>query len=252
MRNAYRSFLCLLLAAGMQVSESQTRPVQDVIEIAFSEGSNYSFAAPERAQISRIIESSAQRVRALLPQLPGEIRVEVFPIDRDLTGVGGATGRADTAHRVVIYVSTVYPGGVNAAAAAGLAATVFHEFHHLARGWTIEGNRFGPGIPIAAVNEGLANVFSETYTDTAFEGYAYPDDVDAWFTEIMALPRDANYNQWMNQHPDGRQAIGYRVGSYIIHRAMEASQKPILELSRLSPQEILALLESPAESEPRQ
>ena len=128
-----------------------------------------------------------------------------------------------------------------AGAQTGLAATIYHEFHHLARGWTIEGNKFGPGIVTAAINEGLANVFSETYTKTAFEGNAYPNDVKEWFEEVLTLPLDANYNQWMNEHPDGRIAIGYRVGSYIIHQAMTATNRSILELSNISPDDILVL-----------
>ena len=106
---------------------------------------------------------------------------------------------------------------------------------------TISGNHFGPGIATAAVNEGLANVFAEQYTGVSFEAEAYPENVDEWVVEILALPTDADYGEWMFEHPDGRQAIGYRTGRYIIHQAMANSGKTILQLSELSPDEILEL-----------
>jgi hypothetical protein len=54
----------------------------------------------------------------------------------------------------------------------------------------------------------------------------------------MALPTDANYGQWMNQHTDGRFSIGYRTGKYVVKKAMAVSGKNILDLSRLYPDEI--------------
>ncbi|MFT7553665.1 MAG: hypothetical protein ACI9BV_004003 [Rhodothermales bacterium] len=46
----------------------------------------------------------------------------------------------------------------------------------------------------------------------------------------------------MMEHPDGRTAIGYRVGRYVIHQAAAASGKNVLELSELSPEEILGMV----------
>jgi hypothetical protein len=90
---------------------------------------------------------------------------------------------------VLIEISRVFPGGLTAAANTALAATVFHEFHHLWRGWTISGNRFGQGIPIATVNEGLAVVFSEKYTGVKSDANRPPKDVSEWVKEIMILIR---------------------------------------------------------------
>lgn len=136
----------------------------------------------------------------------------------------------------------------------GLASTIFHEFHHLDRGWTIEGNRFGAGIPIAAINEGLASVFAETYTGVYFdEAYGYPADVYLWLDEVLALPRDADYETWvMGSHPDGRTSIGYRVGRYIVHEAEANSGEDIIALSELTPEEILALATEGVSSDTRQ
>jgi len=167
-------------------------------------------------------------------------------MDRDADIVGGVTGQAYAPGKVQIEFSSVFPGGISAAAQKALTSTVFHEFHHLDRGWTIQENKFGPGIPIAAVNEGLAAVFSEEYTGEYFEAaYAYPDDADKWLEEILALPRNADYSTWMmGVHPDGRNSIGYRVGRYIVHQASAHSGKSVLELSSLTPEEILRLAQA--------
>jgi len=66
----------------------------------------------------------------------------------------GLNGRAKAPGLVMFDISTRYPGGITAAINRNLSLLVFHESHHLARGWGINDNRFGPEIPITAVNEG--------------------------------------------------------------------------------------------------
>jgi hypothetical protein len=220
---------------------------QGDLEIVFNPD-NYSFSPHEKAHIESIIRNSEAEVRTLLPNLPTGIRVSVSPLFRDVSSVGGVTGRADDPVSISIYISTVFEGGITAASDTGLAPALYHEFHHLARGWSIEGNRFGPGIPTAAINEGLANVFSETHTNTAFEGNAPPANACQWWHEINSLPLDASYGDWMVKHPDGRDAIGYRAGSYIIRIALANSGLSIIELSQKSIAQIQRLVRMAANS----
>lgn len=152
------------------------------------------------------------------------------------------TGQANAPGEVMIAISSTFPGGPSRAVRTGLRSVLLHEFHHLVRGWTIEENEFGPGIPIAVVNEGLAAVFADTYSGHLFDAYEYPDNANEWLEEVLLLPIDANYNSWMNRHPDGRLAVGYRVGRYVVHEAIERSGKDILELSTLSPEQILDIV----------
>ncbi len=115
----------------------------------------------------------------------------------------------------------------------------YHEIHHIYRGWTIEGNKFEKGIDIAAINEELAEVFTELHTGLSFEIMKYPDDVNEWVNEVLLLPEDANYNHWMNVHPDGRIAIAYKVGTYLVRIAMKKTNMSIIELSEKTPSEII-------------
>jgi len=217
------------------------------LTITYEGDAETGFSDDEKQLISGLIGHAEQEVRTLLPTLPDVIEVTAMIIDRNVDIVGGVTGRADAPGKVVIEFSSVFPGGISAAARSSLSSTIFHEFHHLERGWTIQGNMFGPGIPIAAVNEGLASVFAEEYTGVYFEAaYSYPEDAAAWLQEILALPVDADYSTWMmGEHPDGRNSIGYRVGRYIVHQATANSGKSVLELSSLAPEEILRMAETP-------
>lgn len=202
------------------------------------------------ADVSERVVSSIQgkavavsdSVEALLVEFDGDIRLNVRIVENDLDAVGGVAGWAARPGEVQLIISAAYPGGIESAIDEGLAPVLFHEFHHLWRGWTIEQNRFGPGIPNAVVNEGLAAVFADTYSGVAWERFDYPENVQEWLDEILELPLDADYNTWMNDHPDGRIAVGYRTGRYVVHRAMAQSGLGIVELSALSPEEILALV----------
>ena len=217
------------------------------LTIVFEVESGTGFSDDEKQLITGMMQRAEKEVRTLLPTLPEEIKVTATIVDRNIDIVGGVSGRADAPGVVLIEFSRVFPGGVSAAAQSSLNSTIFHEFHHLDRGWTIQGNKFGPGIPIAAVNEGLATVFAEEYTDEYFEeAYSYPEDAAEWLKEILALPVDADYSTWMmGEHPDGRSAIGYRVGRFIIHQATANSGKDVLELGRMGPDEILKLAQIP-------
>ena len=179
----------------------------------------------------------------MLPNLPKGIKVIVEVVDWEIDEVGGVTGRAESnsAPLVMIQVSNKFPGGIVSAINAGLRSTIFHEFHHLSLGWAIKDNKFVPEIPVAAVIEGLADVFTEEYTGVVFAANSYPKEVKAWVKEILALPKDADYQKWMFQHPDGRTSIGYRTGNYLVRIAMFNSGKTILELSNISPSDLLGL-----------
>ncbi|WP_421807197.1 DUF2268 domain-containing putative Zn-dependent protease [Flagellimonas sp.] len=235
--------LCALYSVITSCNPSPGKTVQASSVVTFTEGKSR-FTPAQEELIQDIVQTSELKVRELLPNLPDSINVAVEIVDWNIDVVGGVTGRTETNSppQVVIQISETYPGGVSKAAETALEHTIFHEFHHLYRGWAIQDNKFGPGIDIAAVNEGLAVVFSEVYT-VAMEADSPPEATEAeeWVTEILALPVNANYQHWMFQHPDGRESVGYRTGNYIVSKALAASGKNILELSELPPNEILTL-----------
>ncbi len=243
--NFFRSLLLIVsIFLFNSCYSNQSKTESKELDIVFK-GSVGNFTAYETQLITNIITNSEKEIHILLPNLPKGIMVTVEIVGWDIDVVGGVTGRAESNSPplVLIQVSNKFPGGIVSAINSGLRPTIFHEFHHLSLGWAIKDNKFESEIPIAAVIEGLAKVFSEEYTGVVFEENQVPKnvDVDVWVKEILVLPKDADYQKWMFQHPDGRTSIGYKTGNYLIKKAMSKSDKTILELSSYSPSNIWGL-----------
>lgn len=237
------SFLfALLVISNCKNTSNSTKTTSSIISFTEAGGK---FTPSQKELIREVALESEKEIRALLPTLPDSINVSLEIVDWDLDMVGGVTGRTETnvPPVVLIQISEKYPGGVTQATQTALKHTIFHEFHHLSRGWAIQDNKYGPGISIAAINEGLAVVFSEDYTGESMEADTPPEApiAEQWVEEIRSLPLNANYQHWMFQHPDGRLAVGYRTGNYLIRKAMTKSGKDVLELSELTPDEIYQL-----------
>ena len=223
-------------------SNAKKSPIANV-DVVFQEDS-LKFTESQKLFIHEVISNSEEEVRNLLPNLPDSIKVIVENVDWNLDIVKGVTGRTETNHPplVLIQISNNYQGGIIDSVYQGIKSTIFHEFHHLSRGWAIQDNKFGPGISNAMVNEGLAVAFTEIYTGNITDVNSYPEEAENWVKEILVLPLDASYAQWvMGEHPDGRTYIGYRTGNFLARRAMNISGKSILELSNLMPNEIIKL-----------
>jgi len=230
--------LCII-SCNSNVKKS---PIANV-DVVFQEDS-LKFTEPHKVFIREAISNSEEEVRNLLPNLPDSIKVIVESVDWNLDIVNGVTGRTETNYPplVLIQISNNFREGVIDSLYQGIRSTIFHEFHHLSRGWAIQDNKFGPGISNAMVNEGLAVAFTEIYTGNINDVNSYTEEAHNWVNEILLLPPDASYAQWvMGEHPDGRTYIGYRTGNFLARRAMNNSGKSILELSNLLPNELIEL-----------
>lgn len=212
------------------------------VDSAFEASDDLAFTEAQQARIDALLDETHARVATIFPQLAGQVRVTVMPVHRPaLDALGGVTGRADWPDELVIEISQTYPDGVDGAVEAGLATTFTHELHHTVRGWTMNGNHFGHGIQIAVINEGLATVFAEEVTGEVQPSDLPPPEIAQWAQEVLALPIDASYGDWMFVHPDGREAIGYRTGRWVVRRAMERSGLDIVEMTSLTPAAIWQL-----------
>ncbi|QYK05845.1 DUF885 family protein [Shewanella zhangzhouensis] len=188
------------------------------------------------------INDVVREVKSQLPNFPDNLKLSVNLVARDLESVSGVSGIAETHQSLTLDISETYSKGFDEAIVKGVRSTLYHELHHVIHGWTMQGNKFGPGIAIAAVNEGLASVFAEQQSGVTEQWSFYPDNVLEWVNEILSLPVNAPYEVWMmGNHPDGRHNIGYRAGRFIVHQAIEKTGRTVTELSSLSPYEVLHL-----------
>ncbi len=233
--------ICFGLYINFSTSIEITKDGNIKTNFVFENSEEEKFSAQNMQEIKEVIKNTITKMYVLMPELAAEINFNIRLIDRDLTIVYGVTGRADNKDEIEISLSSIYQGGISQAIKDGLASTVFHELHHTVRGWTINKNKFPQGIDTAAINEGLADVFAEMQTNQAMNKMSTDVDFPAWIKEIKALPKNANYGEWMGTHPDGREAVGYRTGAYLVKTAMKNSGKDIVTLSYYSIADIYSL-----------
>ena len=191
--------------------------------------------------IQPIADAAEADVRLLIPQLPGQITLTVLvggPYVIPATADGGVSLARG---KIAWAADPSRPGGIAGVAGRQLRFTLFHEFHHQARAWFAEGAPAPASFMDAAVAEGLASAFARDAAGHEAPWARYPADAAQWVTELRELPPDADYRQWMFQHPDGRQWIGYRAGTYIADLAIAASGRTAAQLVTAPTDEVLAL-----------
>jgi uncharacterized protein YjaZ len=141
---------------------------------------------------------------------------------------------------VSVVVNPQLHGGVLAIVEAQLRPTLFHEFHHLARGIGTD-TMPAHSIMDMVINEGMANVFERDFGHGSGPWNQYPENVSDWVTELLALGPGARRREWMTLHPDGRRWIGHRAGTYLVDRALRSSGLTAAELVFVPPADVLRM-----------
>jgi uncharacterized protein YjaZ len=211
-----------------------------VIVCEFAHTKAYVFVEDVRLAVQEVCQATEPELRALLPALPPRVELLVAAGTRVIPETG-ETGSAVTPRLVVWTVDPTRPEGVESIVRARLRHTLFHEFHHLVRGWVLYGGELPESFMHGVVCEGLATAFERDAAGSDPPWGAYPEDVESWVTELLRLPSSASYNDWMFQHPDGRRWIGYRAGTFIADRAIQSSGLSAAELAQTPTDEILRM-----------
>ncbi|WEN14343.1 DUF2268 domain-containing putative Zn-dependent protease [Rhodanobacter sp. AS-Z3] len=202
----------------------------------------------DRQIAEEICADTATELRTLLPALPKMVRLRIASRGRVIPQLGFGA-RSNTKRSVSFSLDPTHPKGSAALLREHLRAALFHECHHLVRGWCFFGGtrrkRFIDGV----VHEGLAVAFERDAAGHAAPWTQYPSDVRDWVDELLALPvypiLAKSYAKWMFHHPDGRLLIGYRAGLFIADRAIAASGLSAAELAQTSCEDILAMADIP-------
>ena len=119
-------------------------------------------------------------------------------------------------------------------------ASVYHELNHAAR-FNDEKLKHDKSIDWI-IAEGVATAFERDYVKYRPLWGRYDDkEVGKWAKELNDLKENFRWDHYMFKHPDGRLWIGYKVGTYIVDRAMANSGKSIIELTQTPSSEILKL-----------
>lgn len=212
------------------------------ISFEFDDTGNHIFTIDEQEAITKIANKVVIEVRKILPELPSPITLTVAA-NTYVVEETGEMGMAPEPGRVAWTVDPSRSEGVKAIAKTRLRATLFHELHHLARGYVVNGGAPRTSFMDVVVSEGMATAFERDFADANPAWGAYPDDVSAWVEELLELPLSAlgSYSKWMFEHPDGRRWIGYKAGTFIVDQAMAASGMTSAELVHKKTREVLEL-----------
>ncbi len=198
---------------------------------------SYAFSATERRTIARVAGLATLEARRYLPALAPQLTLQVRS-GKDVIPELGATATAVSPDWILWTVDPDNPQGVRKIAETHLRGALFHEFHHLVRGTTINGHSLMDHV----VSEGLATAFERDFAGVSRPWADYPGDVSKWVDELLMQPPTAKRSEWLSQHPDGRRWIGYKAGTYLVDQAMKRLNRSSAELVSTPTNEILGVL----------
>ena len=117
---------------------------------------------------------------------------------------------------------------------------LFHELHHCVRLIQIP-SYYTEDWYDGSVFEGLATVFERQAGWSPPFGEYPEDEIEAWAEELFVQPVDHRFQEWKFEHSDGRRWISYRVGTWVVERAVERSGRSAADLVWESTQKIVEL-----------
>ena len=196
----------------------------------------HAFSRAERRTIERIAEDTVAEVRELLPAVPDRLVLRV-DADDNVSEVTLATAAAVVPDRLYWTVDPERGDGVAATAEIHLRPMLFHELHHLVRDARVE----RISLMDEVVSEGMAAAFERDYAGARYPFSDYPAGVAAWATELLALAPSVDRERWLFRHPDGRRWIGFRAGTFLVDRAMNASGLSSADLVTTATAEVVKL-----------
>lgn len=210
-------------------------------------GEVQSFAPNVRKLITQVCQATVAEARSHLKHLPPKLML-VFYAGTNVMPELGVGAAAIAPGVIACTVDPSHPAGMARIVSEELRPALFHEMHHVARGCVMYGGKPAETFMDYVVSEGLASAFERDLGGKAAPWAEYPRgpndsyaEVRRWVEELLVLPPDAPYRDWMFEHPDGRRWIGYRAGTYLADLAMAALGKSAGALARITAEEVLRL-----------
>jgi len=191
-----------------------------MIKLEFAKSAGF-LSETDRDLAARICSKTDKELRTLLPTLIDLVHVRIAAEQRVIPqfGYGASAMSMDS---VSFALNPAHSASTIEILKAHLRSALFHECHHLVRGWVKRGGKRREHFIERVICEGLATAFERDAAGSSALWSKYPDNVQDWVNELLALPPQAPYSDWMFFHPDGRQWIGYRAGTFIADRGIRA------------------------------
>jgi hypothetical protein len=177
-----------------------------------------------------VLETAARKAMEQLPQVAGDINIAIRPHFLGIIPEYGVGGYTHDSTFVEIKFDEKIPYGVEKLKEY-LLQTVFHELNHAARYATTE---YDSSFMNYVITEGLATVFERDYaeSDALYAQYEDDETMQLWLAEIKNGDWDKK-DELFFDNPDGRKWIGYKVGTWLIDKAVKNSGKTVVDLTSL-------------------
>jgi hypothetical protein len=183
-------------------------------------GAATSLARPDRGAIERIAEQVFRDARERLPGLPRTLTL-VVAVGHDVIPETGESATNLPPERI-LWTLDPDRAPPSRTFEAWLRGTMLHELHHLARSARIQ----DASLLDNTVTEGMATVFERDEAHVEVPWGRYPPEVARWLDELLAQPPNASREAWLFRHPDGRRWIAFKVGTWLVDRAIAAGRAP--------------------------
>ena len=183
-----------------------------------------------------------EEVRALLPDVPSDLKVE-FNNEWLIPDIGTG-GFATSKEKIELAFDENFKD--KEFQLKNLRASYFHECYHVVQGFT--GHDYDAALPAIenAILEGAATRFETTYADSdpGWSHYPEREKVVEWVNLIKGLPENYDWQKWKFYNPEMNERwIMYRSGVFVVDQALENSKLDIIDLVKMSAKDILALAE---------
>lgn len=199
------------------------------------------------ARAITLIDAAYREVRGDIPELP-----ETLQIYFDNWYLIAETGEGGFAYAPDILTMSFDPDFTDAQLqTAHLRSTVFHESYHLAHGHTYEQSTLPYRHALdSAIYEGCASVFEREYTHPELLPGDYSDCTESqlqeWCSALAEISNDDYRNgdtglwvKWaLYDKETGERWRVYKVGTWLVDKALQQSGKGILDLRSLTAEEI--------------
>lgn len=185
----------------------------------FLDVESFRFDPEARATITSVAEAAERQARVHLP-LVSPVHLIVDPSE----GVLDAThDNATTIAPYLIRWMVDPQGDVARIAEHHLAKAFAHEAFHAARFRRLGEEAAGRFWAEIAIGEGLATVYARDFAGADEPWSDYDDTVIAeWAAELTDQPMDRTaMARWKFRHPDNREWIAYRVGTWLVDQALD-------------------------------
>lgn len=112
--------------------------------------------------------------------------------------------------------------GVTQIAQAHLVHAFAHEAFHATRFRQLAGEASSRDLIEVAIGEGLATAFARDTTGATDPWAVYDTSIiGGWLKDLLTVPADGvELGEWKFRHPDGREWVAFRVGTWIVDQFM--------------------------------